>query len=88
MKSSMFHFGAGARTCIGRNVSLMETYKLVPSFLTKFEVSFLPPGSAIDETNTWIALGRGIRGTEVLGERVLCGAEELQSASETSTWGF
>jgi hypothetical protein len=76
MKSSMFHFGAGARTCIGRNVSLMETYKLVP------------PGSALDETNTWIALGRGIRGTEVLGERVLCGAEELQSASETSTWGF
>ncbi|KAI4732129.1 benzoate 4-monooxygenase cytochrome-like protein P450 [Aureobasidium sp. EXF-10728] len=38
MKSSMFHFGAGARTCIGRNISLMETYKLVPSFLRKFEL--------------------------------------------------
>jgi cytochrome P450 len=87
MKSSMFHFGAGARTCIGRNISLMETYKLVPSFLRKFEVSFLPPDSAVDETNTWIARTRGIRGTNVLKERVLCGAEELQSASETSTWG-
>lgn len=39
MKSSMFHFGAGLRTCIGKNISLMETYKLVPSFLRKFEVS-------------------------------------------------
>lgn len=38
MRSSMFHFGAGSRTCIGKNISLMETYKMVPSFLKKFEV--------------------------------------------------
>lgn len=41
MKSSMFQFGAGSRTCIGKNISLMETYKMVPSFLRKFEVSHL-----------------------------------------------
>jgi cytochrome P450 len=75
MKSSMFHFGAGARTRIGRNISLMETYKSVPSFLRK--VSFLEPDSAIDQTNTWIARNCGIRGTNVLEERILCGAEEL-----------
>lgn len=40
MKATMFQFGAGARTCIGRNISLLEIYKLVPSFLTRFEVSF------------------------------------------------
>ena len=39
MKATMFQFGAGARTCIGRNVSLLEVYKLVPSFLRRFEVS-------------------------------------------------
>jgi cytochrome P450 len=88
MKSSIFHFGPGARTCIGRNISLMKTYKLVPSSLRKFEVSFLPSDLAIYKTNTWIARNRGIRGTNVLEERVLRGAEELQSASETSTWGF
>ncbi|CAN9263183.1 unnamed protein product [Alternaria alternata] len=38
MKSSMFHFGAGSRTCIGRNISLLETYKIVPTFLRKFEI--------------------------------------------------
>ena len=39
MKATMFQFGAGARTCIGKNVSLLETYKLIPSFLLRYEVS-------------------------------------------------
>lgn len=39
MKSTMFQFGAGPRTCIGRNISTLEIYKLVPSLLSKFEVS-------------------------------------------------
>lgn len=38
MEATMFHFGMGARTCIGKNISLMEIYKLVPSFLRRFEV--------------------------------------------------
>jgi len=40
MKATMFQFGAGARTCIGKNISLLEIYKLVPSFLRRFEVGF------------------------------------------------
>ena len=43
MKATMFQFGAGARTCIGKNVSLLEVYKLVPSFLRRFEVSHTTP---------------------------------------------
>jgi cytochrome P450 len=39
MRQSMFQFGAGSRTCIGKNISLMETYKVIPTFLRKFEVS-------------------------------------------------
>jgi cytochrome P450 len=39
MNAHMFHFGAGSRTCIGKNISLLEIYKLVPSFLRRFEVS-------------------------------------------------
>lgn len=41
MRQSMFQFGAGSRTCVGKNISLMETYKVVPSFLRQFEVSDL-----------------------------------------------
>ena len=39
MEGSMLQFGMGARTCIGKNISLLEIYKLVPSFLRRFEVS-------------------------------------------------
>lgn len=39
MNGTMFQFGAGSRTCIGKNISLMEIYKLVPSFLRRFDVS-------------------------------------------------
>lgn len=39
MNGTMFQFGAGSRTCIGKNISLMELYKLVPSFLRRFDVS-------------------------------------------------
>jgi cytochrome P450 len=39
MNGHMFQFGMGARTCIGKNISLLEMYKVVPSLLRRFEVS-------------------------------------------------
>ncbi|KFY20810.1 hypothetical protein V493_07618, partial [Pseudogymnoascus sp. VKM F-4281 (FW-2241)] len=30
MNAAMFHFGSGSRTCIGKNISLLEIYKVVP----------------------------------------------------------
>jgi cytochrome P450 len=39
MKNSLFSFGAGARTCIGKNISYLEMYKLVPAVLREFNVS-------------------------------------------------
>lgn len=44
MTGMMMQFGMGSRTCIGKNISLLEIYKLVPSLLRRFEVS-LPPQS-------------------------------------------
>lgn len=32
-------FGAGHRVCLGKNVSYLEIYKLVPTMLRKYEVS-------------------------------------------------
>ena len=40
MNNFLFSFGAGARTCIGKNISYLEMYKLVPAILQNFEVSF------------------------------------------------
>lgn len=42
MNGMMFQFGMGSRTCIGKNISLLEIYKLVPSLLRRFEVRFPP----------------------------------------------
>ena len=39
MSGMMFQFGMGSRTCIGKNISLLEIYKVVPSLLRRFEVS-------------------------------------------------
>ncbi len=41
MNGTMLQFGMGSRTCIGKNISLLEIYKLVPSMLRRFEV--FPP---------------------------------------------
>lgn len=39
MRNCLLSFGSGVRTCIGKNVSLLEMYKLVPAVLRTFEVS-------------------------------------------------
>lgn len=58
MDNSLFTFGAGSRTCIGKNISLLEMYKFVPAFLMAYEVCYacfiLPPSpsrSILSSTN-------------------------------------
>jgi cytochrome P450 len=41
MLRATFTFGAGPRTCIGKNVSLLEIYKLIPSLFLSYKVSML-----------------------------------------------
>lgn len=53
MNGTMLQFGMGSRTCIGKNISLLEIYKLVPTMLRRFEVRFFPP------LFFWIVFGVG-----------------------------
>ena len=39
MEKTMLHFGAGNHLCLGKNISVREIYKLVPSLMRTFRVS-------------------------------------------------
>lgn len=53
MTGTMLQFGAGARTCIGKNISLLEMYKVVPSFLRRFEIRLENPTKEWTIHNAW-----------------------------------
>ncbi|KAK3349306.1 cytochrome P450-like protein [Lasiosphaeria hispida] len=53
MNGSMMQFGMGSRTCIGKNISLLEIYKLVPSMLRRFEIEFDDPNQEWEIVNAW-----------------------------------
>lgn len=42
MERLFMAFGSGKRTCIGKNISLLEVYKLVPLLLMRFKVGSFP----------------------------------------------
>ena len=44
MEQTMFQFGAGDHICLGKNISLEEIYKVVPSLMQNFEVGLAARG--------------------------------------------
>lgn len=42
MWAAMLHFGAGKHTCMGKNISLLEIYKIAVALFREFEVSIQP----------------------------------------------
>lgn len=58
MRAAMFMFGAGSRTCIGKNISLLEIYKLVPTLLRNFDIEFARPGLEWKTHNAWFVTQR------------------------------
>ncbi|KAI1380380.1 cytochrome P450 [Hypoxylon crocopeplum] len=53
MNGMMFQFGMGSRTCIGKNISLLEIYKVVPSLLRRFDIRFKDPSQEWKLVNAW-----------------------------------
>ncbi|EUC39786.1 hypothetical protein COCMIDRAFT_110588 [Bipolaris oryzae ATCC 44560] len=53
MERYMFQFGGGARTCIGKNISLCEMYKVIPQLLRSFELQLSDPRSEWETRNYW-----------------------------------
>ncbi|OQV06977.1 hypothetical protein CLAIMM_11473 [Cladophialophora immunda] len=54
-------FGAGTRTCIGKNISLAEIHKLVPLVLLNFHLEPVDPHKTWQTQNFWFNKQIGIR---------------------------
>lgn len=53
MDKYMLHFGAGTRTCIGKNISIAEIHKLVPEVLMHFKMEMWQPEATWKTRNLW-----------------------------------
>ncbi|KGO65675.1 Cytochrome P450 [Penicillium italicum] len=53
MIRATFTFGAGPRTCIGKNISLLEIYKLIPSLFLRYKIEFDDPSAEWEIVNAW-----------------------------------
>ena len=53
MEASFFAFGAGSRTCIGKNISLLEMSKIVPLLLREYKISLAHPEKEWVVRNKW-----------------------------------
>ncbi|KAL2070498.1 hypothetical protein VTL71DRAFT_13524 [Oculimacula yallundae] len=60
MERSFFAFGAGSRTCTGKNLSLMEIVKIVPCLLREFSVELVDAEREWQTRNMWFVQQWGL----------------------------
>lgn len=60
MDKTMLHFGAGTRTCIGKNISLAELHKLIPYVIRNFRVEMWEAEKTWTTTNLWFCKQEGL----------------------------
>ncbi|KAH8784862.1 cytochrome P450 [Hyaloscypha sp. PMI_1271] len=60
MVRATFTFGAGSRTCIGKNVSLLEIYKVMPSLFWRYEIRLKDPEKEWELINAWFVRQKGM----------------------------
>ncbi|CAG8940296.1 unnamed protein product [Penicillium salamii] len=68
MIRATFTFGAGPRTCIGKNISLLEMYKLIPSLLLRYKIEFDDPTAEWEIVNAWFVRQKNINVRLVLNK--------------------
>ena len=60
MERNYLAFGAGSRTCLGKNISLLEMNKLVPQILRNFEVELAHPEVDWQIADYWFVKQTGL----------------------------
>lgn len=60
MEHSILSFGAGKRSCLGKNIALLELHKLVPALLLKFKIELANSRKEWTVENVWALNQTGI----------------------------
>ncbi|KAJ5267147.1 hypothetical protein N7478_009955 [Penicillium angulare] len=60
MEQSFFAFGAGSRTCVGKNISLIEIHKIIPQLLRDFTFQLHAPQEEWKTKNSWFVQQEGL----------------------------
>jgi cytochrome P450 len=60
MDKHLLNFGAGTRTCIGKNISIAELHKLVPHLLRHFKVEMWEKDKTWKTRNLWFNKQTGL----------------------------
>jgi cytochrome P450 len=71
MEKYFFSFGMGSRTCIGKNISLLEMSKLVPQLVRNFyfELDEETDRGGLRSLNRWFVKQQNFRGKVILRKR-------------------
>jgi cytochrome P450 len=59
MEASLLTFGAGHRTCLGKHISYLEIFKLVPTLLRRYELELVDGGRDWKVENRWFVQQNG-----------------------------
>lgn len=54
-------FGAGSHVCIGRNLAMLEVYKLVATLVTRYEIELESERTEMTMTGSWFPVFKGLR---------------------------
>lgn len=57
MENELLTFGAGKRTCLGRNIAMLELHKLVPAVILRYNIKLADESKEWTLRNSW-ALGQ------------------------------
>ncbi|KAK4942787.1 hypothetical protein LTR10_017547 [Elasticomyces elasticus] len=60
MEHSLLSFGAGKRSCLGKNIALLELHKLVPALFLKFKIELAHPDKEWKVENAWVLNQSGL----------------------------
>ncbi|OAL45721.1 cytochrome P450 [Pyrenochaeta sp. DS3sAY3a] len=60
MKRADFSFGYRSRTCLGKNIGLVETYKTISTIIKGFKLSLVDPNAEWSLKNAWFVRQTGL----------------------------